>query len=210
MNKERIREALEDVRKAYRLLYLYQARILTAVREFADLAGYEFFRFLPAGMDKGIQPGSDPLEADDWLFLPLLDASILYLPAGIDPQAQDPAHWMLEVRLHSDSLRPHRPKRLTRIPWAANPAGESLLVTYAHRPGESRQAWWTDLWYRSKWPESDDTPWMDADGRKVVRMTHRVEDLLDETGVSAAMTTFLEHLARHGYPPPPARRTPLA
>lgn len=197
---ERVRKALVDVRQAYRLIYLYQSRLLTVAKAMAEYFDYGFFRFLPAGWDKGVQPGSDPADMNDWLFLPLLDASILYLPSGADQNLQSPNQWMLEVRLRSDSMRPLTPKKMTKLSWAQGDEAETSVLTYAFQPGQEKQTWWMDLWNNSQWPEQDDLPWVDGDGRKVARLTHRVEDLLDATGISEAMTRFEICLDRHGFP----------
>ena len=98
VNDEELSRALLDVRKAYRLLYLFQQRIMDLMAQFSGALGQSFWYWLPAGDEEAILGSKNPVERSSWKMLPLFDASLLFLPPGVDPNSgPQKGQWLLEL-----------------------------------------------------------------------------------------------------------------
>ncbi len=98
--------ALADVRKAYRLIWLYQHRVVNIINVITEKLGYKFYRWDTG--DIGRMPGQvtkNPFGDGEWIWstLPLYRMSLLYLPTTIAWNVQKKDEWMLEVYVESDS-----------------------------------------------------------------------------------------------------------
>lgn len=100
---EELTGALLDVRKAYRLSYLFQRRILDLVEQLSGMLGRRFWCWLPAGMDEAIRGGVSPSEKNAWKMLPLHNAEFFFLPPGAEPNASPrEGQWLLELSITPD------------------------------------------------------------------------------------------------------------
>jgi hypothetical protein len=102
---DEIEAALCDVRKAYRLIHLYQRRVLDLCREItgAFKAELNFYYWATSQLDMPPLRASNPV---DWWasdFSPLYDFCVLYLPESADDRIHKPNDWMLAVRIAADS-----------------------------------------------------------------------------------------------------------
>jgi len=100
-SEEEIAGALLDVRKAYRLLYFFQKRVLSLVDQLSQKLGRRFYYWLPSGDNGAIMAATNPFDRSDWKMLPLLDAELLFTPDG-DSAARQKGQWMLDVLVRAD------------------------------------------------------------------------------------------------------------
>src|SRR6266511_792365 len=103
--EEQLDAALLDVRKAYRLIYLYQRRMLDLCSEIAGAFEIDLnvYQWSSSHYEAPPRRGTNPLSRSAWDFLPLYDFCVLYLPEGVHYQEHKPDDWMLAVRVAADS-----------------------------------------------------------------------------------------------------------
>ncbi len=96
--------ALTDVRRAYRLLWAYQRRMLDTIHVIADaFEEHAFYVWTPTYFDPPCRYTKDPLENWAWDMLPMVAISYLCLPFGADRNRPKAGEWMLEIYLVSDT-----------------------------------------------------------------------------------------------------------
>jgi hypothetical protein len=102
---DEIDAVLCDVRKAYRLIHLYQRRVLDLCREITGSFETElnFYHWTASHTEMPPRRGNDPVPRWAWDFSPLYDFCVLYLPEGVHYQSHKPDDWMLAVRVAADS-----------------------------------------------------------------------------------------------------------
>jgi len=108
--REDIDAALVDVRRAYRLLYLYQRSVINLAQRVGDhFEKQPYVLAMAGGGPAALRP---PFGVDAWKYLPLYCASFLFLsPDSLaDPLYPRPrlGDWMLEVAAISDDSLLHR------------------------------------------------------------------------------------------------------
>jgi hypothetical protein len=103
--RNEIEAALLDVRKGYRLIYLFQRRVLDVCTEI--IGGFEsdlnFYQWSPSHYEITPRRGTDPINRWAWDFLPLYDFCTFYLPEGVHWEEHKPGDWMLAIRVTADS-----------------------------------------------------------------------------------------------------------
>jgi hypothetical protein len=65
-DQDDLNQTLLDVRKAYRLQFFFQRRILDLVQELSGKLGLEFYVWLPAGDNESITWLKNPLQTSAW------------------------------------------------------------------------------------------------------------------------------------------------
>lgn len=107
MNHDDLSQALIAVRKAYRLLYLFQRRVLDVVEEISTKLGHDFYYWLPSGDEEAVRGGANPCDRSAWKMLPLFDANFLYLPPGVkSTDTPRKGQWLLEIIVCPDDGEP--------------------------------------------------------------------------------------------------------
>ena len=153
-------DALVDVRKAYRLLWCYQKRVFDIVKliasEFDDTSFY-YWRVVHS--DHPPKSGTNPMEGRwTWDMLPMVQASYLFLPSGIDPNSTLPGQWMLEVQVQSDGgfEEPEDGSEPDPANFEAAEESTSSLVIFAwYCRGETTRNWYGGVWNVLSWPQTD-------------------------------------------------------
>jgi hypothetical protein len=102
---DNINAALVDVRKAYRLLYLYQRSVLCLTEEIAGALGFEFFCWQPY-FDRPSTRKKSPSEKWVWDMLPMYKAWFLFSQEASDPNKPKNGECFLEISLLSDNGYP--------------------------------------------------------------------------------------------------------
>ncbi|MEW9305460.1 hypothetical protein [Labrys neptuniae] len=158
-DKNSLADALTDVRKAYRLLWAYQKRVFDVVRlivsEFDDM-GFYYWQTMHA--DRPCNSGTNPLARWTWDMLPMLEASYLFLPSGVDRNSTMPGTWMLEVHVESDSgfEDPHDGTEPNPEQFKDAALSKSKVSIYAwYCTGQTNLNWFTNVWSSLDWPENE-------------------------------------------------------
>ena len=100
--QDELQKALLDVRKAFRLLWLYQRRVLDIIHLITDKFNHEFYCWAPMG---GKPPGrmtTDPTDNWAWSMLPFYQLCLLYPPSDAILGQPKKGEWLLEIGIQSD------------------------------------------------------------------------------------------------------------
>lgn len=158
VTKEELDAALLDVRKAYRLIALFQRRTRDLCVEIAEAFSTKmaFYVWEPSQNDRPPRSTVSPFGGRwIWDFLPLYDFCVLYLPEDIDQQNHNPGDWMLCVRISADSgyktLRSSEPDPRD---FEEAASCESIVRLYIYY---SKQAFRAD-WYQEVYSKNDFPP----------------------------------------------------
>jgi hypothetical protein len=98
---DNLEPTLNDVRKAYRLIWLYQSRVMDIIRIIRDDFDYKFYGWISYPTKLG-SSGVDPLDRPVWSMLPFYNIVLLHLPPGVDPNHPKRGEWMLELYIEAD------------------------------------------------------------------------------------------------------------
>ncbi len=200
-------EALTDVRKAYRLLWNYQRRVFDVVRlvvdEFDDMSFY-YWQTMHSG--RPCNSGANPMARWAWDMLPMVEASYLFLPGGIDRNATLPGQWMLEVNVSSDSGFEQNDDRTEPDPadFADAAASTSTITLYAwYCTGQTSLNWFNGIWRNTEWP-AEEGDWFVEHAEPPFKIFGRRIDLAhlpDQASVTTAAASFrADASARFGVP----------
>lgn len=148
--------ALTDVRRAYRLLWAYQRRVLdTVTRIAAAFDDLSFVHWLPHDFDRPAGASTNPAEKWAGDLLPMLSASFLYLPSSADRTMANKGQWMLDVAVVSDSGYPEGDQLSEPDPAKFEPVevSNSSIELYVFQSLSRRPIRWiNDLWHGVEWP----------------------------------------------------------
>jgi hypothetical protein len=179
--------ALVEARKAYRILYAYQRRVLDLCSEIADLLQLEFFSSwsYPNGTPRYRK---NPTQYDAWSFLPLVDMSVFFSSSG-EGSYSSKGDWMLEFRVISDSAykdawEASGSKVAPLDTFSSADKTESYMLTYGWLRTKSGTGDWTrDIHSNADWPEPGKI--LKRDDLGVTAYCQRLEftDLLDRASV---------------------------
>lgn len=141
--------ALMDVRKAYRLLWLYQQTLMDTYTEILRHLNVTHYY----GNLKPLQRGTNPVPQSPGAFLPLLQVSTLYLSMTDSPHVQQPGDYMIELRHIGDTGN-----SINGYPTAAPSVSQSsteLWIYVFHATAASEVNWHGSIWQNKDYPEHD-------------------------------------------------------
>ena len=184
-------EALCDVRKAYRLVWLYQRRVLDIAKVVADeFDGHEFRWWSPAWFDPPGQRTKDLTTKWAPDLIPAYHFSLLYLPGDATPKPK-PGDWMLEINFKADSgyleleseegdpTKFEAPERCT-----------STMGLYAWACTSSKVSdWYWSVWNVLEWPD-DVFKEYKKEGIKVVGQTTSLATIPTKDAIVRDVDTF--------------------
>lgn len=191
-----LRDALADVRKAYRLLWGYQRRVFDMVGlvagEFEDMA---FYNWRTIHSDHPCRTGTDPMGGRwTWDMLPMTRVSYLFLPDGVDRNSTLPGQWMLEVHVNSDTgfVDPEDGIEPDPAGFERAEGCRTLLSIFAwYCRGETDRNWYGGVWNVLDWPEAGSGGIDHADPPfSIFRRDLDMADLPDKDAVRAAVASF--------------------
>lgn len=196
-----LESVLIDVRRAYRLLAIYQRRLLDLGTNAAVLLGFEFGFWEPA-TNRPSATQSDPSERWVWDLLPAHRAKFNYQPSA-KPAASE---WMLTIDHDPDTgFRSAGSKEPDPALFEPAAASRSLikLHAFAIKGGQpsadgGTSAQWYSIWRAAKYAPADDRPWIgQAGGCDViaVRKTYSFADLADESALRQSLLDLQERVA---------------
>jgi hypothetical protein len=175
-------DALTDVRKAYRLLWCYQRRVFDVVRliadEFDDMA---FYYWQTRHSGRPCNSGTNPMARWTWDMLPMVEASYLFLPGGVDRNLTLPGQWMLEVNVASDSgfKKPDDNSEPDPADFEDPATSTSNVTLYAwYCTGQSKLNWFSGVWNYTEWP-TEEEGWFREHAEPPFKIFGRSIDLAD-------------------------------
>lgn len=188
-------DALADVRKAYRLIWSYQRRMMDLIQVIADdFQELQFYAWSPLHTRRPTQLTSNPLKGKwAWDMLPFYKVSFLYKPEAASPNDLAEGDWLLEIHLDSDTagFEAHRGE-----PDAANfpdaDTSRSTLSLVAWQCTEATKANWANgVWKYGSWPAVDGVAEQLTDYPvRVIRLTTALEDLHDKAALRSSIDGF--------------------
>jgi hypothetical protein len=156
--------ALVDVRHAYRLLADYQKRCLDMLtligQQFPET---EFYNWKPSSLAPPPIARTDPRDFWSWNFLPLYQASVLFVPSSGGKSHPGVGDWLLEVRITSDTgwdMPDTRiePDASNFVSVEASDSKLSVMVFKCVTRPPSEQNWFHSVWANTSWPEDIGEP----------------------------------------------------
>jgi hypothetical protein len=201
-DEETLEAALLDVRKAYRLVYMFQRRVLDLVELIGQLIGddigLQFLRWCPRGKYSGLPPGMNPLEENAWKMLPLYNAKFLFAPPDTQPGKRLKGEWLLEIRVVPDTGFTQQGRGEADPSDFANTQCESRLELYAFIVLTDMNERWLRLSRRSVLPERDDIAMDGANGIRVIGLRKNLTHLADRAAVEKLAGRFRGIVKREG------------
>lgn len=183
--------ALCDVRKAYRLIWLYQRRVLDIAKVVSEEFGQHEFRWWsPQYFDPPGQRTVNPMSKWAADFLPLYDFSLLSLPQE-NGGVQKLGEWMLEITFSADDgYKEGEKNEPDPVTFAAPEKCGSQMGLYAWACTKTKkQNWFWDVWNELDWPEKDVREYAD-EGIRVVGRRTSLANLPDKDAVLGEVEVF--------------------
>jgi hypothetical protein len=194
---DEIDAALCDIRKAYRLIHLYQRRVLDLCREITEAFESElnFYHWAASQFEMPARRASNPGSRWAWEFSPLYDFCVLYLPEGVHHQTHKPDDWLLAVRAAADSGFVLRGKT------EPDPRGyqkvetcESTVRLYIYYCSQAFDAnWFSDIYNANDFPR-DDEEGSFANGIRTVGMKFALAEMHHAEAVRSCVERFRQRL----------------
>ena len=133
--------------------------------------------------------------------LPLLDASFLFLPPGV--QGKDSpvkGQWLMELLVGPDDGVPEEGVEEPDPSKFADPVGcHSIIYLYAFIAQKNIQGdWWSSVYESSEWPENDGTCQENNEGVLVVGLSSDMASLPDSSAVNSLADRFRELVRAQG------------
>lgn len=190
-----LKSALVDVRRAYRLLWGYQRRMMDLVQVIADgFDTQEFYAWSPISFARPTQLTTSPLKKWAWDGLPFYKASFLFKPVGGDPHNLKAGDWLLEIFLDSDDVdldTTHGEPDASKFPDATTTSSQLKLVAWKCTEDVSAN-WFHDVWAKGSWPETDDEIAQQPNYPEITAtsLTVSLDEISDREAVVALMNKF--------------------
>ncbi len=192
---DEMKSALADVRRAYRLVWSYQRRVLDIVALIAgEFDEHEFYVWETYPRDRPAGRIKDPTGKWAWDLVPLHKASFLYLPPEADRNRPISGQWMLEIAVETDDgfEDPETGDEPDAAEFDDAASCSSTVTLYAWLCIAScERNWLNGVWRHGEWPEEDGVPVEHAiPPVKIVGRSFDLAEVEDEAAVRRAVETF--------------------
>ncbi|ODT47746.1 MAG: hypothetical protein BGO80_13820 [Devosia sp. 63-57] len=186
--------SLTDVRRAYRLIWGYQRRLMDMLQVFEDeFPTHEFYAWSPLSFARPTQLTTSPVHKWAWDALPFYKASFLYTVVGSDPNHHRGGEWLFEVTIDTDDVDFSTFKGepdAAKFPDAEMTDSTVKLVAWKST-GNGTFNWYHDLWNRGEWPTTDDVAFTQPNYPvQSLSLTVRLDDLPDREAALALVARF--------------------
>lgn len=202
-DSDELKLALVDVRKAFRLLFLYQRRVLDLSMTFANEMGLRPYSVV-YGFNRPAT--ANPFDKWVWDMLPMYRVSFLFLSSFTDQNETKKGEWLLDIHLVSDSGYPDciswKKGEPTPLTFPATENCVSLLGVYAFRcDRDERRNWQEDVWrpainYPPEYPSDWNVVTNDKIGVSICGAQFDLSDLSNKEAMLRTASQFKEVLAR--------------
>jgi hypothetical protein len=197
---ENLDRAFVDVRRAYRLLWLFQRRGLDLLSEIARNVGHTFYVWSPIGYDPPTKRGNDP--AKNWALdmLPMYKFSKLYLPENFEDNRPRKGEWMLDLCLTADtglpSLSGSNYQEFDPMTFRApEECRTTLAVWVLYCTKTISRNWVSGMWEEAKYPQFGEllkTPL----GFNVVGREYNLSELGNKAAIDGVATDIRDLVGR--------------
>ncbi len=198
-----VEKALIEVRKAYRLLALFQRRVLDLCNQIKGSfsSSLLFYQWTSSEFEQPPMRNGDPANGRwAWDFLPLYDFDVLYLaqPPSI---GHLPGEWMLRIRVTADSgFGKQGDAETDPCRFAPPDQCESLVRLYVYYCVDRFSGnWFPDVYFKNQFPA--DTGLADLDGNiKTFGVKARLAGLNSPESLHTWMAEFVRGLSESFMP----------
>ncbi len=199
---EDIEVTMTEVRKAYRLLAVYQQNVLKVVQDIAKEFDYEFYRWEP-NHDVATDEKSPPFRLGGWGMLPMYDISFLFLNPTYDRRNPQPGEWLLEVNVFTDNGYEEKKDKILSPLEFKDGVDESdtqigLFAMQLTTENKPRQYWY-DIWNDDSDYPDDAEDVIKNENYKLIGDWYNTSKLLaNEDSFQGVIADFKGILAQHG------------
>lgn len=199
-SKDELGFALVDVRKAYRLLYQYQAAVFDLALQFSEKLGCKFCRWEPYWAAS--KKTKALIDCSPWELLPSYDFSVLYLSKSAHQNWPKKGHWLMELRFKSDSGYKEDGYAEPKPAQFITPEeSQSMLEVYGfvcQRNFQVGKKWYKNIYQATVWPANRECS-VQLDSRvKVVGLHFDLATMAEEQNVEAGVAEFRKLLLSAG------------
>lgn len=203
MNNDEISKALIDVRKAYRLVYLYTASILDAVQRISQEFNCKFYVWTPHYYSNSPRITTSPFPPSRWAWdmIPFYNPLFLFLYEGADSNTQKKGDWMLEISIETDSSATDKFSECEEEP---NPldfeppekAESNLYLRFYYCTQSNKFNWYYDFWESIDYPD-EEVDVIEEYGLKYVERTYESSKLFTEKTLLECVADFKDAVKKH-------------
>lgn len=154
-----LKQAIVEVRHAYRLIASYQQRCFDTIRLISDqFEDRTFYQWTNAISEHTPIKGTNPFNRPIWDFNPLYIGSFLFGSRAEDSWSPRPGEWLLEIALITDdavlkALEVDGYLDLSRFPDPLQTSSLMRLVVWkCIKSFEGKANWLRDVWNCNSWP----------------------------------------------------------
>jgi hypothetical protein len=150
-------QALNYVRKAYRLIWLYQTRIKDIIRIISDNFDHVFYAW-DTDFGRPGTLGTDPINRPMWSMLPFYRIHLLHLPPGADTNHPKSGEWMFAISVEADDGFVQN-NQSDPVPTEFNAPEESkswLSMCAFLCTTDTHLNWYYDIWKKTDWLDEED------------------------------------------------------
>jgi hypothetical protein len=195
---EKLAKALIDVRKAYRLIYLYQKNVLSTIERFVQEFSGVFYWWTPIEFSTPPQRGTDLTKRWAWDLLPLYSAAILYTSEGGENTEHSPGDWLLSFQLTTDSS--FEAKGEEPNPNNFGPAEDSetsIIVSLWYCKKAISSNWFWGIWNEKEYPDSDYEEYEFPKGLVCIKRKFLLEEMETEELIINSVKEFKKLLTKY-------------
>lgn len=145
-----LKKTMADVRKAYRLIYMYQRSLFSTIEAIAKEFDVIFWWWSPSNTEPVVKRTTNPFTKSAWDMLPMYSCVFIYKQGG-----DDLSHWILCIDINTDDQfewddgeEPHPSK-------FASPesSGSELIVSLVYSQKEVHNDKLFDYWDDCDYPD---------------------------------------------------------
>ena len=193
-----LKNTLIDVRKAYRLVYLYQKNILSTAERFVQEFSCTFYWWTPTETSPPPQRGTDITRRWTWDLLPLYSTALLYTSVGGQPSEHAPGEWMLALHLTTDSEFEVDGEEPNPIDFGeAEDSETSITVSLWYCKKAFDDNWFYGIWNNIDYPEDEFQEYETPEGLICVKKEFSLSELETEELIVNATQDFKELLSSY-------------
>ncbi len=197
-----INAALIDVRKAYRLLYLYQKSVLDLAKEIAD--GLDFQQnccWTPIQFKTPPNRDNSPFK-DRWAWdmLPMYDVSFLFLREGVNKEKSvKVGECLLKVHIISDNGYQEKGKKEPNpIEFQATENSDTILELIVIQASKDLGKTWVNIWNNNSTCNFDTEQLLRKYEMLLIRKEYCLAELSDQESLNRVLEDFKANLCERG------------
>ncbi|MFW8602504.1 hypothetical protein ACOHYD_13630 [Desulfobacterota bacterium M19] len=189
---------LVDVRKAYRLVYLYQKNILSTIDRFAQEFQCSFYWWTPTETAPPPQRSTDITKRWVWDLLPLYSTALLYYSEGGQPDDHSPGEWLLALHLTTDDEFESDGEEPNPVNFEkAEDSDTTINVTLWYCKKAMKENWFYGVWNELEYPDEEYCEYDSPEGLICVQKEFSLNELENEELIIKATQDFKNLLNSH-------------